>query len=104
MSPSKPVLQLTVVVVTHNEERNLPECLRSVVARVTDVHLLDSGRTDATAAIIRAFCVPAHTHPFAGFGQQLNWAIETISHAHPWPFHLDAAERISEVDPSFRAP
>jgi len=95
MSPSKPVLQLIVVVLTHNEERNLPECLRSVVARVSDVHLLDSGSTDATAAIIRDFRMPAHTHPFAGVGQQLNWAIETSSHAHPWPFHLDAAERMT---------
>jgi glycosyltransferase involved in cell wall biosynthesis len=95
MNPSHPLLPLTVVVLTHNEERNLPECLRSVVGRVSDVHVLDSGSTDATAAIARDFGVPVHTNPFAGFGQQRNWAIDNIPHAHPWTFHLDADERMT---------
>lgn len=95
MNPGHPLLPITVVVLTHNEERNLPECLRSVVGRVADVHVLDSGSTDATVAIARDFGVPVHTHPFAGFGQQRNWAIDTIPHAHPWTFHLDADERMT---------
>lgn len=95
MNPSQALLPLTVVVLTHNEERNLPECLRSVVGRVSDVHVLDSGSTDATVAIARDFGVPVHAHSFAGFGQQRNWAIDNIPHAHPWTFHLDADERMT---------
>jgi glycosyltransferase involved in cell wall biosynthesis len=72
MNGHQSVLPLTVVVLTHNEERNLPDCLRSVVGRVADVHVLDSGSTDATSAVAREFGVPVDTHPFAGFGQQRN--------------------------------
>lgn len=95
MNGHQSVLPLTVVVLTHNEERNLPDCLRSVVGRVADVHVLDSGSTDATSAVAREFGVPVYTHPFAGFGQQRNWAIDNIPHAHPWTFHLDADERMT---------
>lgn len=88
-------LPLTVVVLTYNEERNLPACLRSVVGKVADVHVLDSGSTDGTSAVAREFGVPVHTHRFAGFGQQRNWAIDNIPHAHHWTFHLDADERMT---------
>jgi glycosyltransferase involved in cell wall biosynthesis len=95
MQSTHPLLPLTVVVLTHNEERNLPDCLRSIVGRVSDVHVLDSGSTDGTLTIANDFGVPVHTHPFAGFGQQRNWAIDNIPHAHPWTFHLDADERMT---------
>jgi glycosyltransferase involved in cell wall biosynthesis len=95
MNDTTPVLPLTVIILTHNEERNLPDCLRSVIGRVAEVHILDSGSTDRTAVIAREFGVPMHTHPFAGFGQQRNWAIDNIPHAHPWTFHLDADERLT---------
>jgi glycosyltransferase involved in cell wall biosynthesis len=86
-------LPLTVVVLTLNEERNLPSCLQSIIAHVDDVHVLDSGSTDATVQIARKFGVPVHTNRFAGFGQQRNWAIDNIPHRHQWVLHLDADER-----------
>jgi glycosyltransferase involved in cell wall biosynthesis len=86
-------LPLTVVVLTLNEEQNLPSCLQSIVAHAEDVHVLDSGSTDATVRIAREFGVPVHTNSFAGFGQQRNWAIDNIEHRHQWVLHLDADER-----------
>jgi glycosyltransferase involved in cell wall biosynthesis len=86
-------LPLTVVVLTLNEERNLPSCLQSIVAHAEDVHVLDSGSTDATVQIAREYGVPTHTNSFAGFGQQRNWAIDNIEHRHQWVLHLDADER-----------
>lgn len=91
------VLPLTVVILTHNEEANLPECLRSLASRVSDIHVLDSGSTDGTAEVARHFGVPVYTHPFHGFGQQRNWASDNISHAHDWVLHLDADERMTSA-------
>ncbi len=88
-------LPLTLVILTQDEEKNLPECLRSVIGRVADIHVLDSGSTDGTVALARGFGVPVHVHPFAGFGQQRNWAIDNIPHAHRWVLHLDADERMT---------
>jgi glycosyltransferase involved in cell wall biosynthesis len=92
---SSAALPLTVVILTQDEEKNLPECLRSVIGRVDDIHVLDSGSTDGTVAVARGFGVPVHVHPFSGFGQQRNWAIDNIPHAHPWVLHLDADERMT---------
>lgn len=88
-------LPLTVVILTQDEEQNLPECLRSLAGAVTDVHVLDSGSTDGTLDVAKAFGVTIHQHAFAGFGQQRNWAIANIPHAHPWVLHLDADERLT---------
>jgi glycosyltransferase involved in cell wall biosynthesis len=72
MNDTPALLPLTVVILTHNEEDNLPDCLRSVVGRVANVHTLDSGSTDNTLAVARDFGVTVHTHAFSGFGQPRN--------------------------------
>jgi glycosyltransferase involved in cell wall biosynthesis len=88
-------LPLSIVILSHNEEINLPGCLESVVGVCSDIHLVDSGSTDNTLEIARLHGVPAYHHSFCGFGQQRNWAIDHLPHAHPWVFHLDADERFT---------
>ena len=94
-SPWDNKLPLTFVILTRNEEHNLPKCLASLMRYANDVHVLDSGSTDSTVAIARAHAVTVHTNPFNGFGRQRNWATDHIPHAHPWAFHLDADERLT---------
>lgn len=86
-------IPLTVVILTLNEQRNIADCLRSVIGHVTDLKILDSGSTDSTLDIAREFRVPVFTNAFIGFGQQRNWAIDNIPHSNQWVLHLDADER-----------
>lgn len=88
-------LPLSVVILTFNEERNLSSCLASLAGRVADIHVLDSGSTDATVEVAHAAGVPVHHNPFRGFGQQRNWAIDNVPHEHSWVLHLDADERMT---------
>lgn len=85
---------VSVVILTHNEEANLPACLDSV-AGFGDVHVLDSGSTDRTPDVARGRGVAVHNNPFRGFGSQRNWAIERIPTKYDWHFHLDADERMT---------
>jgi glycosyltransferase involved in cell wall biosynthesis len=85
---------VTVVILTLNEGRNLAACLDSL-AGFDDIHVLDSGSTDDTAAIATARGVPVHVNPFTGFGDQRNFAIDRIAAKHAWQFHLDADERMT---------
>jgi glycosyltransferase involved in cell wall biosynthesis len=85
---------VTVVILTHDEENNLPACLDSV-AGFDDVHVLDSGSADRTVDIARSRGVGVHHNPFRGFGTQRNWAIDHVPAKHPWQFHLDADERMT---------
>lgn len=93
MPDSRP-LPLSVLILTLNEEENLPACLRSV-ADCADVVVLDSGSTDRTVEIARAAGARVFTHPFQDFADQRNHAHAAIAFRHPWVFHLDADEAMT---------
>ena len=85
---------VSIVILTFNEERNLPSCLDSL-SGFDDVHVLDCSSTDATQAIAQSRAIPVHVNPFRGFGTQRNWAIDSIPTKYVWQFHLDADERMT---------
>lgn len=85
---------VSIIILTHNEERNLPDCLESL-ADFDDVHVLDCGSADRTREIAQAHGALVHCNPFRSFGQQRNWAIDHIDARYEWQFHLDADERMT---------
>lgn len=84
----------SVVILTLNEEQNLPHCLASV-STCDDVVVLDSGSTDRTIDIARAVGARVVVHPFANFAQQRNHAHTGVLWRHEWVFHLDADESMT---------
>lgn len=93
-------LKVSVLILTKNEQADLPGCLRSV-AWSDDVHVLDSGSTDSTVALARGMgaqvterTYPDTTAPFGGDeSAHKNWGLREISFKHPWLLMLDADER-----------
>ena len=84
----------SVLILTLNEERNLPRCLASVRG-CDDLVVLDSGSTDRTAELARAAGARVFTRPFDHFAGQRNHAQREIPFRHPWVFHLDADEQLT---------
>lgn len=84
----------SVLILTLNEERNLPACLASA-AGCDDLVVLDSGSTDRTAELARAAGARVFVRPFDNFAGQRNHAHRHIPFRHPWVFHLDADERLT---------
>ena len=84
----------SVLILTLNEERNLPRCLASV-AHCDDVVVLDSGSTDRTTSIAREAGARVFVRPFDNFAGQRNHAQSAIAFRHPWVFHLDADEQFT---------
>jgi glycosyltransferase involved in cell wall biosynthesis len=84
----------SVVVLTLNEAANIAQCLDSA-ADADEVFVVDSGSTDATVAIAAARGARVATNPFSSFGQQRNWAHDSLPLAHDWVLHLDADERLT---------
>jgi glycosyltransferase involved in cell wall biosynthesis len=81
----------SVVILTLNEEQNLPATLASI-RDCTDIVVLDSGSTDRTHAIARAAGARVIVNRFENFGQQRNFAHTDIAFHHDWVFHLDSDE------------
>ena len=91
---------VSAIVLTYNEELNLPACLESLEGWVERVFVVDSGSTDRTVAIARQAGATVVEHPFEHYGAQRNWAIDHLPVESPWTLHIDADERIT---PELRA-
>ncbi len=90
-----PVHSLAVVVLTCNEELNLPACLESVRGLGCPVYVVDSGSTDHTLDIARSFGAEVFSHPFENYSAQRNWAQAHLPLETQWVLHLDADERLT---------
>ena len=84
----------SVLILTLDEERDLPRCLASV-RDCDDVVILDSGSRDRTVAIARAAGARVFTRAFDDFAGQRNHAQQNIPFRHRWVFHLDADEQMT---------
>ncbi|MDR3744540.1 MAG: glycosyltransferase family 2 protein [Acidobacteriaceae bacterium] len=82
---------ISVLILTRNEEQNLPGALASV-AWSDDIHILDSCSTDATAEIAQAAGAHVHSRVFDDYATQRNAAL-ALTFKHPWVLLLDADER-----------
>lgn len=80
---------LSVCIITHNEEDNLPRCLASV--RFADeIVVVDSESTDRTVAIAQQAGCRIISQAFLGYVAQKNLAVRQAS--HQWVLCLDADE------------
>ncbi|HEY0368591.1 MAG TPA: glycosyltransferase family 2 protein, partial [Chthoniobacterales bacterium] len=84
-------MSVSIIILAQNEEHDLPRLLDSI-GWCDDVHLVDSGSTDATVSIARAAGVQVREHEFDGFGRQRNWALENCALRYDWILFLDADE------------
>jgi glycosyltransferase involved in cell wall biosynthesis len=82
---------LTVIILTYNEELNLPQALRSVCGWAQQVIVLDSFSTDRTVQIAREFGAEVYQHRFEDYAKQRNHAL-TLPIRSEWILFLDADE------------
>ena len=68
--------QLSAVIITYNEEKNIGRCLRSLAGVADEMIVLDSFSTDNTVAIARKYGAVVHQSEFEGYGTQKNTALE----------------------------
>lgn len=85
---------VSVLVLTKNEEQDLPGCLESV-AWCDDVHVLDSYSDDATVATAEQFGAHVAQRRFDNYAAQRNWALRNMPFKHPWLLSIDADERVT---------
>jgi glycosyltransferase involved in cell wall biosynthesis len=86
---------LSVIILTLNEEANLPVALSSLRALNPEIFVVDSGSTDRTLEIARDAGCQVVEHPFENYAAQRNWAFDHLPVATPWTLCLDADERLT---------
>lgn len=86
---------VSVLILTKNEEQDLPGCLASV-AWCDDIHVFDSFSTDATADIAEAAGATVTRRVFDNWSAHQNWGLANIPFKHQWVLYIDADERVSD--------
>ena len=86
---------ITAVVLTFNEELNLPACLESIRGWVGRIVVIDSGSTDRTVEVARECGADVLCHPFETHSAQWRWAIEQLPGPSGWVLGLDADQRVT---------
>jgi glycosyltransferase involved in cell wall biosynthesis len=88
---------VSVIVLTKDEEKNLPHLLESLEGLDHELFVVDSGSTDRTVELARAVGATVVFHPFETQARSLNWAIENLPLRAPWTMRLDADERLTNA-------
>lgn len=86
---------VTFIIITKNEEINLPDCLNSIKEFAKRIVIVDSESTDRTCEIARSMGADIYVHPFENYARQFNWGIDNTSITTKWTFRLDADERLT---------
>lgn len=86
---------VSVIIMTLNEEENLPGAIQSVKGWAEDLFMVDSCSTDRSVDIAIEHGVGIVQRPFTNYGDQWNWALERLPIKTPWVLKLDADERVS---------
>jgi len=89
-------VSISVLLLTLNEEANLPACL-AAVDWCDDVVVLDSFSTDATVSVAERLGARVFQRKFDHFAGQRNHALDQITFKHDWVLHLDADEVVTSA-------
>jgi glycosyltransferase involved in cell wall biosynthesis len=84
---------LSVILITKNEEEDLPACLESV-SFADEIIIVDNGSTDRTAEIAAHYNAAFFIEDWHGFGPQKNISLSKAT--CDWVFSIDADEVVPE--------
>src|SRR3989344_7070872 len=83
---------VSLIVLTFNEEKNLPRCLESVKDLADEIFVVDSYSEDKTVGIAEKFGAKVFQRDFINQAEQFNWALDNLLITSDWILRLDADE------------
>jgi glycosyltransferase involved in cell wall biosynthesis len=86
------VTDISVVILTYNEESNIAQALESVQGWARQIFVLDSYSTDRTLEIASLYPCTIVQNRFEDYSKQRNFALEQLPITSEWVFFLDADE------------
>lgn len=90
------IVDVSIIILTKDEERNLPYAIKSVLGWARSVCILDSFSQDKTLEIALKNGCSVLQNKFVNYSSQRNFALENFNIESEWIFFLDADEYLSE--------
>jgi glycosyltransferase involved in cell wall biosynthesis len=86
--------KISAVIITYNEEEFIEKCLSSLYGVADEIIVVDSFSTDGTEDICKKYNVKFIKHPFQGYRDQKNYALQFATNKNI--LSLDADEALSD--------
>jgi glycosyltransferase involved in cell wall biosynthesis len=86
---------LTALILTYNEEKNIEECINSIKPLAERIVVIDSFSTDRTVELAESLGAEVHKHEFINYAKQYLYGIEIAGITTKWILRLDADERLT---------
>ena len=87
------MLDLSVIILTYNEEIHIHRCIENVNQFAKKVYIVDCFSTDKTAEIAKELGAEVIEHKWPGNqAEQFNWALSNLAIDTQWVLRLDADE------------
>jgi len=104
-----PKQELSILILTHNEEKNISKCIESILPLTDKIYIVDSGSSDATVKIAQQFGAQVEQHPWTTYADQFNWGLDHFKFETEWVMRMDADEEftpglVSTLDSFLKSP
>lgn len=87
--------KIAVLILTHNEEKNIGKCLESILPLTKSIYLVDSGSDDKTLEIVRQYGAEVAVRKFTNQADQFNWGLDHFDFRSEWIMRMDADEELT---------
>ena len=87
---------LTIIILTKNEEQNLEKCIDSFRGVAKRVVIVDSYSSDGTVELALKLGAEIFEHRFENHAAQFNWALNNIGLNTTWVMKVDADEEFTK--------
>jgi len=87
--------KVSVLILTHNEEKNIAKCVESLLPLTSDIYVVDSGSDDRTVEICHQYGVEVAQHSWVSYADQFNWGLDHFDFQSDWIMRMDADEELT---------
>ena len=89
-------MELTVIILTHNEEMHIERCIKSLIPISNKIHVIDSNSADSTVEIAKNLGAKVFTNSWINYAKQFQWALDNTNIKTKWVMRMDADEYITD--------
>lgn len=89
------LLDLTILILTKNEESNIEHCINSFNGIARRFVVVDSGSTDNTIVLAKKLGADVYHNDWIDYATQLNWGINNTQIDTIWTMRMDADEYLT---------
>jgi len=83
---------ISVIILTFNEERHIVRCIENVIDIAKDIFVVDSYSSDRTCELAESLGANIYRNEWLNYAYQFNWALNNLPIKTNWVFRLDADE------------